>query len=340
MIKEAITRLVEGENLSQEHSASVMNEIMNNEATEAQIGSFVTALRMKGETVSEITGMAQTMREKSLNVPISLKNKKLVDTAGTGGDGQNTMNVSTAAAIVASAAGAKVAKHGNRAVSSMCGSADILEAVGVKVDLSPDGVTRCIDEVGIGFMFAPIFHPAMRYAATPRRDIGIRTVFNILGPLTNPANADAQVLGVADSKIGHLMAQSLALLGTQRAMVVHGNDGMDELSITGATSIWELSHGEISSYTIAPEDVNMKRAELKDLQGGNLERNRDLFNSVLQGIPSPALDIVLLNAAATLVVAEEAKNLSVGVERAREAIVSGAALEKIGAFAKLSQKLS
>ena len=340
MIKEAITLLVEGENLSQEHSASVMNEIMNNEATEAQIGSFVTALRMKGETVSEITGMAQTMREKSLNVSISLKNKKLVDTAGTGGDGQNTMNVSTAAAIVASAAGAKVAKHGNRAVSSMCGSADILEAVGVKVDLSPDGVTRCIDEVGIGFMFAPIFHPAMRYAATPRRDIGIRTVFNILGPLTNPANADAQVLGVADSKIGHLMAQSLALLGTQRAMVVHGNDGMDELSITGATSIWELSHGEISSYTIVPEDVNMKRAELKDLQGGNLERNRDLFNSVLQGIPSPALDIVLLNAAATLVVAEEAKNLSVGVERAREAIVSGAALEKIGAFAKLSQKLS
>lgn len=340
MIKEAITLLVEGENLSQEHSASVMNEIMNNEATEAQIGSFVTALRMKGETVSEITGMAQTMREKSLNVSISLKNKKLVDTAGTGGDGQNTMNVSTAAAIVASAAGAKVAKHGNRAVSSMCGSADILEAVGVKVDLSPDGVTRCIDEVGIGFMFAPIFHPAMRYAATPRRDIGIRTVFNILGPLTNPANADAQVLGVADSKIGHLMAQSLALLGTQRAMVVHGNDGMDELSITGATSIWELSHGEISSYTIVPEDVNMKRAELKDLQGGNLERNRDLFNSVLQGIPSPALDIVLLNAAATLVVAEEAENLSVGVERAREAIVSGAALEKIGAFAKLSQKLS
>jgi len=340
MIKEAIALLVQGESLSQEHSASVMNEIMDNEATEAQIGSFVTALRMKGETVSEITGMAQTMREKSLNVSISLKDKKLVDTAGTGGDGQNTMNVSTAAAIVASAAGAKVAKHGNRAVSSMCGSADILEAVGVKVDLSPDGVTRCIDEVGIGFMFAPIFHPAMRYAAAPRRDIGIRTVFNILGPLTNPANADAQVLGVADSKFGDLMAQSLALLGTQRAMVVHGNDGLDELSITGATSIWELSHGEISSYTIVPEDVNMKRAELKDLQSGNLERNRDLFNSVLQGIPSPAMDIVLLNAAATLVVAEEAENLSVGVARAREAIVSGAAVEKMGAFAKLSQKLS
>ncbi len=340
MIKEAIALLVQGEDLSQEDSAQVMNEIMNNDATEAQIGSFVTALRMKGETVPEITGMAQTMREKSLKVSISLQNNKLVDTAGTGGDGQNTMNVSTAAAIVASAAGAKVAKHGNRAVSSMCGSADILEAVGVKVDLSPDGVTRCIDEVGLGFMFAPIFHPAMRYAAVPRRDIGIRTVFNILGPLTNPANAEAQVLGVADSTFGDLMAKSLALLGTQRAMVVHGNDGMDELSITGATSIWELSYGEISSYNIVPEDVNMKRADLKDLQGGSLERNLDLFNSVLQGIPSPALEIVVLNAAATLVVAEKADDLSDGVVLARDAIVSGAAHEKIKAFATLSQKLS
>ena len=340
MIKEAIGLLVQGENLSQEDSAQAMNEIMNNEATEAQIGSFVTALRMKGETVPEITGMAETMREKSLKVSISLQNNKLVDTAGTGGDGQNTMNISTAAAIVASAAGAKVAKHGNRAVSSMCGSADILEAVGVKIDLSPGGVTRCIDEVGLGFMFAPIFHPAMRYAAAPRRDIGIRTVFNILGPLTNPANADAQVLGVADPTFGDLMAKSLALLGTQRAMVVHGNDGMDELSITGTTSIWELSDGEISSYSIVPEDVNMKRADLKDLQGGSLERNLELFNSVLQGIPSPALDIVVLNAAATLVVAEKADDLSRGVALARDAITSGAAGEKMRAFATLSQKLS
>ena len=340
MIREAIAELVEGRDLSQEGAAQVMNEIMEGEATPAQIGAFITALRIKGETVAEITGMAQTMRANSLKVHADVPEENLVDTAGTGGDGQNTMNVSTAAAVVAAAAGAKVAKHGNRGASSVCGSADILEASGVKVDVGPDGVKRCIEEIGIGFMFAPTFHPAMRYAVAPRREIGIRTVFNILGPLTNPANAGSQVLGVADPSYGDKMARVLGRLGTERAMVVHGKDGMDELSITGPTQVWELSGGQVSSYSITPEDAGLKPASLDDISGGSLERNLELFSSVLQGVPGPVQDVVVLNAAATLAVAGKADDLRGGVSMAREAINSGAAKEKLEALAELTQGLS
>ena len=234
MIREAIGQVVAGRDLTHEEAAQSMNEIMEGEATPAQIAAFITALRIKGETVDEITGMATTMRQKSLKVTTD---GLLVDTAGTGGDGLNTINVSTAAALVAAAAGVKIAKHGNRAASSACGSADVLEASGVKVDLSPDGVKRCMEEVGFGFMFAQAFHPAMRHAGGPRREIGIRTVFNILGPLTNPASAHAQLLGVADPVVGDKMAQALGRLGTRRAMVVHGEEGLDEISISGPTTV-------------------------------------------------------------------------------------------------------
>ena len=337
MIREAIDKIVQGKDLSHEEAAQAMNEIMEDEATPAQIAAFITALRMKGETVTEITGMATTMREKSLKVTTD---GFLVDTCGTGGDGQNTMNVSTAAALVAAAAGVKVAKHGNRAASSTCGSADILEANGVKIDLSPEGVQQCLEEVGIGFMFAQVFHPSMRHAAGPRREIGIRTVFNILGPLTNPARAQAQVLGVADPQISERMAQALGRLSVQRAMVVHGREGLDEISIAGPTRVWELLDGKVTSYTITPEDAGLQRTSLDSIKGGSVERNVELFRSVLQGIAGPAQDAVLLNASAALVVGGKARDLKEGVAVAREAIASGAARDKLEALARLSQQQS
>ena len=337
MIRETISSLVEGRDLTQDEAAQAMKEMMEGEATPAQIAAFITALRIKGETVDEITGMAQVMREKSLKVATD---GFLVDTAGTGGDGQDTINVSTIAAVVAAAAGVKMAKHGNRAASSACGSADVLEGSGVKVNLSPEGVKRCLDEVGIGFMFAPVFHPAMRHAGPPRREIGIRTVFNILGPLTNPAGAQAQVLGVADPTLGDKMAQALGRLGTRRAMVVHGDDGMDELSITGPTQVWEVSEGKVRSYTVTPEDAGLPRSTLDSIKGGSVERNVEVFRSVLEGAGGPPQDVVLLNAAATLVVAGQATDLKDGASKASEAISSGAAAEKLQAFATLSQELS
>ena len=337
MIRESINTLVQGRNLTQEEAAQVMNEIMEGEATPAQIAAFITALRIKGETVDEITGMATTMRQKSLKVSTD---GPLVDTCGTGGDGLGTINVSTAAALIAAAAGLKVAKHGNRAASGACGSADVLEAHGVKVDLSPDGVKRCMEEVGIGFMFAPVFHPAMGHAAGPRREIGIRTVFNILGPLTNPASAHAQLLGVADPKVGEVMAQALGRLGTQRVMVVHGEEDLDELSISGPTKVWELSGGQVRTYTITPEDAGLTHSSIDGILGGSVEQNAHLFREVLQGKDGPMLDVVLLNAAAALLVGNAAADLKEGVEKARQTVTGGAALRKLEALAKLSQSLS
>ena len=281
--------------------------------------------------------MAITMRLKSLKVTTD---GPLVDTCGTGGDGLGTINVSTAAALIAAAAGLKVAKHGNRAASGACGSADVLEAHGVKVDLSPQGVKRCMEEVGFGFMFAPVFHPAMGHAAGPRREIGIRTVFNILGPLTNPASAHAQLLGVADPKVGEMMAQALGRLGTQRVMVVHGEEGLDELSISGPTKVWELSDGQVRTYTITPEEAGLTRSPIDGILGGSVEQNARLFREVLQGKGGPMLDVVLLNAAAALVVGNAAADLREGVEKARAAVTSGAALSKLEALAELSQQLS
>lgn len=335
MIREAIAQIVSGQDLTEEEAKKSMDEIMDGEATPAQIGSFITALRIKGETVDEITGMAITMRQKSLKVRVD---GALVDTAGTGGDGQNTINISTAAALVAAAAGVRVAKHGNRAASSACGSADVLEASGVNIDLDPKEVGQCIEKVGFGFMFAQVFHPAMRHAGGPRREIGIRTVFNILGPLTNPAGADAQLLGVSNPSIGEKMAVALGNLGVKRAMVVNGEEGLDEISLCGPTKIWELKNGSVSSYSINPEDAGLTRSS-NSIIGGSKEENAEHIRNILQGHNGPLLDVVLLNAAATIVVADMASTLKEGVLKARQAIDSGAGIEILEKLVGLTQVL-
>lgn len=337
MIQEAISSVVSGQNLTSDEATQVMEEIMTGEATPAQFGAFVTALRLKGETPDEIAGMARVMREKALRVQ---SDGDLVDTCGTGGDGSHTINVSTIAAFVTAGAGLRVAKHGNRAITSACGSADVMEAAGVKVDLGPEAVERCIREVGIGFMFAPTFHPAMRYAGPPRREIGIRTVFNILGPLTNPAGARSQVLGVADGALGEKMAMVLQRLGCQHALVVHGEDGLDEISIAAPSQIWELKDGNIYNFTVTPEDLGLSRAAARDVQGSSIEDNLAAMNGVLSGERGPARDIVLLNASAALAAGNAVDNLKQGIMAASESIDSGKAMDKLRALAELSQKLT
>jgi anthranilate phosphoribosyltransferase len=271
MIKEAINSLVNGDSLSFKQAAGVMEEIMGGEATPAQIAAFVTALRIKGETVEEIAGLASVMREKAVPVKAT---PPLVDTCGTGGDNCASINISTAAAFIAAGAGLKVAKHGNRAMTSHCGSADVLEALGVKIDLGAGAVAKCLEEVGIGFMFAPIFHPAMKHAAGPRREIGIRTVFNILGPLTNPARAEAQVIGVPNEEVGNKIAAVLHRLGTKHSLVVHSRDGMDEISISGPSLIWEITQSGVASpYEVSPDDFGFQRAGLAEIKGGTPEEN-------------------------------------------------------------------
>jgi anthranilate phosphoribosyltransferase len=337
MIREALEALVSCRDLTAEEAAAAMGEIMAGQATAAQIGAFLTALRMKGETVDEIAGMARVMRQHALKVVVP---GPLIDVVGTGGDGLGTFNISTAAALVAAAAGLHVAKHGNRAASGVCGSADVLEACGVRIDLPPQGVTRCIQEVGIGFMFAPAFHPAMRHAAGPRRELGIRTVFNILGPLTNPAGAQAELLGVARAELGEKMAQVLGRLGTQRALVVHGEDGIDEMSVSAPTRVWELNKGTVKSYTVTPEEVGLARSSLSQLKGGAPQENRVLMERVLSGEPGPLGDAVALNAGGALLVGGAVQSLQDGVRRAQEVLKSGAGLEKLHALAALSQKLA
>ena len=337
MIKEAIAALVSGRSLTMEEAASVMEEIMNGEVTPAQFGAFVTALRLKGETVDEITGLARTMRAKAVPVTVA---GPVVDTCGTGGDGSATFNISTTAAFVVAGAGLKVAKHGNRAMSSQCGSADVLEALGVRLDLTAEQVQRCLEEVGMGFMFAPVFHPAMKYAAVPRREIGIRTVFNIVGPLTNPAGAEAQVLGVADGSLVEKLARVLQNLGCHHALVVHGEDGLDEITLTGKTRVCELKDGRINSYTLSPEDFGLSRAGLDSLRGGTVDENAALLRSILDGAPGPQRDVVLLNAAAALVAGDRVETLQQGAELAREALESGRALAKLEQLIKLSQSLT
>ena len=336
MIREAIEAVVSGESLSMETAAQVMNEIMSGEATPAQFGAFVTALRLKGETVDEIAGMAQIMREHSLHVEV---NGNLVDTCGTGGDGSGTFNISTAAAFVAAGAGAKVAKHGNRAMSGSSGSADVLEALGAKIELSPESVTRCINETSFGFMFAQGFHPSMRFAAGPRREIGIRTVFNILGPLTNPAGAGAQVIGVADASMASKMAQVLGRLGSRRAFVVHGSDGLDEISIAGPTRIWELEEGHVIEYEISPEDAGLSSAPLSEIQASDTEASARILRAVLEGEPGASRDIVVLNASAALLAGEIVDSLEEGVQAAAASVDSGKALRSLEAFVALSQVL-
>ena len=334
MIREAIDIVVSGHSLTREQATEVMQEIMEGEATPAQLGAFLTALRLKGESTEEIAGMAAVMREKALRVNAE---GPLLDVVGTGGDGKNTFNISTASAFVAAACGARVAKHGNRAASSSCGAADVLEALGVNVELTPDGVTRCIEQAGMGFMFAPAFHPSIRYAGPVRREIGIRTVFNILGPLTNPARAQCMLLGVAYEQLGGLMAEALRLLDIRHALVVHGADGMDEISLSGPSTVWEVKQGEVSTWTIDVADTGLSAASTEDLHGGAAAENAATMRRLFQGESGPIRDAVLLNSAAALVAADKSATLGEGIAMAAQAIDSGAALERVDALVEVSQ---
>ena len=338
MIREAINILVSGQSLSMEQAAVVMDEIMSGEATPAQFGAFVTALRLKGETVDEIAGMARVMREKAIRVNVS---GPLVDTCGTGGDSSNSFNISTTAAFVVAGAGLKVAKHGNRSMSSQCGSADVMEALGVKIELGPEQVGECLEQVGIGFMFAPMFHPAMKHAAAPRRELGIRTVFNILGPLTNPARAQAQVIGVPNEELGEKIALALRRLDCKHALVVHGRNGMDEISITGKSLVWEVRNDLefMADYHVYPEDLGFQRVGLDMIKGGTPQENAEILRRVLKGEKGPHRDVVLMNAAAALVSGDMVESLQEGVKLAAEAINSGKALEKLERLIEVSQSL-
>jgi anthranilate phosphoribosyltransferase len=328
-IRDAIAKLVELQDLTDEQAAACMQELMSGTATPAQFGAYVTALRMKGETIDEIAGMARVMREKSSRIEID---GPLLDTCGTGGDASGSFNVSTCAAFVAAGAGARVAKHGNRAMTSQCGSADVLEALGARIDLSPEAVKQCIELAGVGFMFAQGFHPAMKFVAPLRREIGVRTVFNMLGPLTNPAGADRQVVGVARAQLVEKMAGALQNLGSSRALVVHGDDGFDEFSISGPSTVAELAGGRLTTFRVAPEDVGLARHDVGFLRGGTPAQNATEMRLVLEGVPGPLRDFTLINAAAALVAWGAADELRAGVEIAERSIDSGAAAERLGAF--------
>ncbi len=337
MIKEAIQTLISGNSLTMDGAASVMEEIMSGEATQAQFGAFVAALRIKGETIDEIAGLASVMRAKAVPVVVT---PPVVDTCGTGGDNSSTFNISTVAAFVAAGAGLKVAKHGNRAMSSHCGSADVLEALGIKIDLGAEAVAECLETVGIGFMFAPIFHPAMKYATAPRREIGIRTVFNILGPLTNPARAQFQVIGVPSKELGEKIALVLHRLGTKHALVVHGADGMDEISITGRSLVWEVNeHGVLPPFEVSPQHFGFESASLAEIKGGTPQENAEMLRCILSGERGPRRDVVAMNAAAALVAGNRVSDLKQGVHIVEEAIDSGRALEKLDGLVRLSQSL-
>jgi anthranilate phosphoribosyltransferase len=334
--REAIDLIVSHRrSLTEDEAAGVMRDIMSGEATPAQIGAFLVALRLKGETVDEVAGMARVMRENALSVPVE-GDDALVDTCGTGGSGTGSFNISTAAAFVAAAAGARVAKHGNRAMTSASGSADVLEALGAKIDLTPEQVAQCLREVGIGFMFAQAFHPAMKHVAGPRREIGVRTVFNVLGPLTNPAGARHQLLGVARAELAPLLAGALARLGSAHALVVHGHGGLDELSLSGPSNVTDLRDGALTDYTISPGDVGLQAAPNEAVLGGSPEENANSLRAVLDGRPGPLRDITLLNAAAALVAADLAPDIKDGVDLAARAVDSGAAREKLDAFVRLT----
>jgi len=336
MIRESINTVVSGQSLTMEEASSVMREIMEGEATPAQLGAFLTALALKGETTQEIAGMARVMREMALRVDVD---GELVDTVGTGGDGKNTFNISTATAFIAAGAGLKVAKHGNRAASGSCGSADVLEALGVQIELSPEAVARCINEVGVGFMFAPAFHPAMRYAGPVRREIGIRTVFNILGPLTNPAGAQTQLLGVAFPELGGIMAEVLGLLGSHHAMIVHGAGGLDEISLSGDTSVWEVRGGQVEEWTLRVEDTGLPKTPIEAIRGGSKEENAATMRRLFQGEQGPVRNMVLLNSAGVLMVGDKTETIRHGVEMSAGIIDSGAALAKLDQMVEVTQRL-
>jgi anthranilate phosphoribosyltransferase len=331
MFKDALNQVLNRQDLSREQMLAVMQQVMSGELTSVQISALLIALRMKGETVDEITAAATVMRQLSTKVEIDDKTH-LIDTCGTGGDGIQTFNVSTVSAFVAAAAGAKVAKHGGRSVSSTCGSADVLEALGVNVNLSPDQVALSVSEIGIGFMFAPNHHSAMKHAAPVRRELGVRTIFNLLGPMTNPATASRQLMGVFDQTLTTKLAHVLQKLGSEHVLVVHGADGMDEISFTGDTYIAELKAGEITEYTVHPEQFGLRVHQLKNIQNQNAEASKAMILDVLNGTKGAARDIVLLNAGAAIYVSGIVSSLQAGIDKAAEMIDSKAALTKLNAL--------
>jgi anthranilate phosphoribosyltransferase len=340
VISEALQRLSAGRDLDEAEARAVLLEIMGGRAGDAQTAAFLSALRVKGETAEEIVGMARAMSELAEKVEVDAD--VILDTCGTGGDGAHTFNISTAAALVAAGAGVTVAKHGNRSATSRCGSADVLEALGVQIDLAPRRVSRCIAEAGIGFMFAPRHHLAMKHVAPVRRELGMATTFNLIGPLTNPAGARHQLIGVADARYVGRIAEAVRLMGSERNLVVHSDDGLDEISTTCPTAVVEVFAGQGFDvrYEVAPEEFGMRRAGLAELRGGDAAENAGILRGVLDGAEGPCLDIVLLNAGAALFIAEAAASIAEGVDAARAAVASGAARAKLDALIDVSRRLA
>jgi anthranilate phosphoribosyltransferase len=336
VFQESLKKLISRVDLTEEETSGVMDALMSGELTEAQIGAFMAALATKGETFAELAGAARTMRRKAHRIQVSAPT--VVDTCGTGGDGAHTFNISTTAAFVVAGCGVTVAKHGNRSVSSQCGSADVLEALGVRLDVDPEIVEEGIGRIGIGFLFAPLYHGAMKHAAKPRKEVGIRSIFNMLGPLTNPAGANCQVLGVYAPQLTEMFAQALKLLGARRAFVVHGHDGLDEITVCAPTRVSELNDGLIRTYELDPEMILGRTADPDDLRGGSAEDNARMLRAVLEGEKGPRRDVVVLNAAAALVAAGASEDFRQGVRKAEEAIDGGAAKAKLEALIRFSQE--
>lgn len=343
MLKTAIQAVVEGELLDRQQATDAMQIIMNGEASQPQIGAFLTALRMRGETDEELAGFAEVMREKAITVPVELNGEALVDTCGTGGDVSHSFNISTTAAFIVAGAGIRVAKHGNRAMTSRCGSADVLEGLGVTIELAPEQVAECIDRAGIGFMYAPAFHPAMRFAGPVRREIGVRTVFNILGPLVNPAGATHQVVGVPSVAAANRVARVLGLLGSRHALVVHAHEGLDELGVSGQSTIAEMMMRQsawVTSYDVDPCHFGLGPHEPDAINGGSVAENVQISRDVLSGKPGAPRDISLLNAGAAIYAADAASSIEEGIQIAVQAVDSGAALDRLHQLAELTTSMT
>ena len=336
-IQNALKKVLDKVDLKEEEMVSIMTQIMEGQVKDSQLGSLLTALRIKGESIEEIAGAAIVMRDKSENINVS-RTETIVDTCGTGGDGANTFNISTAAAFVVAGCGLTVAKHGNKAVSSLSGSADVLRCLGVNIEADKLTVEKCLDEIGIGFLFAPMMHGAMKYAAGVRKELGFRTIFNLLGPLTNPAGANAQVIGIYDSSRLKQIASVLKLLGTRQAFVVHGSDGLDEITLTGTTNVCELVNGQVKEYTLEPENFELTACKAKDISGGTPEENANIIKNILSGEQGPKRDIVLMNASAAICAGGIAENLKVAMHLARQSIDTGSAEKKLNDLCRLSHQ--